>query len=323
MKNSNRDTARAPRPATTSMNDAQQETAGLLRGTGLGPRRSGHALIDGVLTMTDANLPLPFWNRAVLEAPMTETGTTLATLREFYDGGAGPFLLDSAWPTPDLRPHGFTLMGHPPLMLRAPDRPLPAPRPALRIDPRRHRPGRATWSTRSSTGTHADVPTVHDGAPVHAGRLRRRRLAPLRRLRRRPPGRRGVRPTPARSSSASRTSQPCPKHTGSRFGATITAATIATDLSKPAVLVASDLGRPVYGELGFAAIGARDAGSARVRPRSRRRARYAIAAGSPSVATSAASLRPPMNSESSPGDPLRTTGSPSVVTTRERRRESR
>jgi len=40
---------------------------------------------------------------------------------------------------------------------------------------------------------------------------------------------------------------------GRGFGLAITAATIAADLSKPAVLVASDLGRPVYEKLGFVA----------------------------------------------------------------------
>ena len=41
---------------------------------------------------------------------------------------------------------------------------------------------------------------------------------------------------------------------GRGFGLAITAATLATDPSKPAVLVASDLGRPIYERLGFGAI---------------------------------------------------------------------
>jgi hypothetical protein len=41
---------------------------------------------------------------------------------------------------------------------------------------------------------------------------------------------------------------------GRGYGRAITAATIAVDLSKPATLVASDLGRPIYEQLGFVAV---------------------------------------------------------------------
>jgi hypothetical protein len=41
---------------------------------------------------------------------------------------------------------------------------------------------------------------------------------------------------------------------GRGYGLAITAAAVAVDLSKPAVLIASDLGRPVYERLGFAAL---------------------------------------------------------------------
>ena len=41
---------------------------------------------------------------------------------------------------------------------------------------------------------------------------------------------------------------------GRGYGRAITAATIRVDLGKPATLVASDLGRPIYERLGFTAI---------------------------------------------------------------------
>lgn len=41
---------------------------------------------------------------------------------------------------------------------------------------------------------------------------------------------------------------------GRGFGVAITAATVAVDTTKPAVLVASDLGRPIYEKLGFQAM---------------------------------------------------------------------
>ena len=36
-----------------------------------------------------------------------------------------PYLLVNPWPTPDLREHGLTLIGHPPLMVRFPGMPPP------------------------------------------------------------------------------------------------------------------------------------------------------------------------------------------------------
>src|SRR5690242_2078208 len=102
-------------------NDFQQETAQsydeLARARG--DRRERRA---GVVTTTDSGLPLPFWNRAVLEQPILDASETVALLRKFYTAGV-PYLVDSAWPTPDLRGDGFQLMGHPPLMLRTTSEP--------------------------------------------------------------------------------------------------------------------------------------------------------------------------------------------------------
>ena len=41
---------------------------------------------------------------------------------------------------------------------------------------------------------------------------------------------------------------------GRGYGVAITAATIGVDLTKPATLVSSDLGRPIYEKLGFRAV---------------------------------------------------------------------
>ncbi len=91
--------------------------------------------IDGVATMVDAGSPLPFVNRVVLERPVDDHGPLLARIRAFYDEGPPtPFLLDSAWPTPDLSTSGFTRLGHPPLMMRPHGDPFPPPPPELRIE---------------------------------------------------------------------------------------------------------------------------------------------------------------------------------------------
>lgn len=75
------------------------------------------------LHLTDLGLPTPFANTAHLTRPLPDAAAPalVDTLRAFYasrDGG--PFLLMSAWRTPDLRDFGFAPVGHPPLMFRPP-----------------------------------------------------------------------------------------------------------------------------------------------------------------------------------------------------------
>src|SRR6478609_8997985 len=113
---------RSPR-ADHLLNDFVQECAESFRAFGVA-RGDRVERVEGVASLIDAGSPLPFSNRAVLEAPIDDTRTVLDHVRPFYDAGPPtPFLLDSAWPTPDLGPIGFTLMGHPPLMVRPPDTP--------------------------------------------------------------------------------------------------------------------------------------------------------------------------------------------------------
>ena len=83
----------------------------------------GRVLSDDSLGLeaTDLSLPTPFGNTAHLLAPMTEASTrpVVDQLHAFYSAvPGGPFMLFSPFPTPDLRGHGFVRVGHPPLMLR-------------------------------------------------------------------------------------------------------------------------------------------------------------------------------------------------------------
>jgi hypothetical protein len=235
-------------------NDFQQETArsylALARARGDAAER-----IEGVVCMTDASMALPFWNRAVLEQPITAADQIVPVLRAFYgDRSPHPFLFDSAWPTPDLRDHGFALMGHPPLMLRPTHLALPAPPSELRIvrvaDESDARDLERTLidgypapqlqpfqqvtmfepETFDAPGWHHFVGYLDD-RPVAAGScsvgeqlLRVENIATLAEVR------------------------------GRGFGLAITAATIGVDPTKPAALVASDLGRPIYEKLGFVAM---------------------------------------------------------------------
>jgi hypothetical protein len=209
--------------------------------------------LSGVVTMSDTGLPSPFWNRATLEQPITDAEQIVPLLRDFFGSEGPPFLLDSAWPTPDLRAHGFALMGHPPLMVRPPNPELPKPPPELRIE--RVGPAHAADLERTLidgypapplqpfeevqlfTPAAFEAPGWHhfagylDDEPVAAGScyvgdrlLRVENIAALDRVR------------------------------GRGYGRAITAATIGVDVSRPAVLIASDLGRPIYEKLGFGAI---------------------------------------------------------------------
>jgi len=65
--------------------------------------------------------PAGFFNGTTLLAPLGDhtVDPTMAAINDLYaESSPGEVLLFSAWPTPDLREHGWQLEGHPPLMLR-------------------------------------------------------------------------------------------------------------------------------------------------------------------------------------------------------------
>ena len=85
----------------------------------------------------DMSLAAPICNSATLLTPLTETGISDLTARldAFYGAahGAG-WILWSPWPTPDLTPLGYGVVGQPPIMVRAAGSP-PVPVPAgLRVE---------------------------------------------------------------------------------------------------------------------------------------------------------------------------------------------
>lgn len=81
----------------------------------------GRVLRDDTVVLADADSPGAYLNAAVLLAPLREhdRGDAIARMSEFFAAGSeGQWMLFSATPTPDLRPHGLQPVGHPPLMLR-------------------------------------------------------------------------------------------------------------------------------------------------------------------------------------------------------------
>ena len=236
------------------LNDFVQENAASYAafGTARGDRVDR---VERVATLVDADSPLPFGNRAVLERPIGDTRAVLDHVRPFYDvGPKTPFLLDSAWPTPNLGPIGFALMGHPPLMVRAPGEPFPPSPPELRIvrvdddrtaydyehalvygypAPQLQPMEKVTLVTPGALGAPGWQHFVGyvDDRPVASGSAY--------------VGDRLVRVDNVATLESAR---------GRGYGLALTATAAAADPSKPATLIASDLGRGVYERLGFVAM---------------------------------------------------------------------
>ncbi len=97
----------------------------------------GRTARDGALWLADAASPTPFMNAVTLTAPLNESDIEPLTRRldaffaERPDGGN--WLLWSGWPALDLERHGYGLWGHPPIMVREPGGEAPPPPPELRI----------------------------------------------------------------------------------------------------------------------------------------------------------------------------------------------
>jgi hypothetical protein len=191
-------------------------------------------------------------NPVVLMQPLTDPEEVLAEIGELIPPHV-PFLLVSAWPTPDLRRHGLGLVGHPPLMVRlpgpGPDAPAPGaevhevrgaedlavaerilvegyPMPELEpltpgdlLDPSLLGPDTRVWIAQWD-GEPAAVAAAHR----HAGVTLVEFVATL------------------------------PAVRGHGAGAAATWAATLCDPERPAVLIASDDGRPVYARMGYLAV---------------------------------------------------------------------
>jgi hypothetical protein len=207
-----------------------------------GPRWAGGRIGDrGALT-----------NPVILMQPLARPEEVLAEIGTLFPHHV-PYLLVSAWPTPDLRPHGLGLVGHPPLMVRfpgpGPDAPPPGidvrevrnaeelavaerilvegyPLPELEplapgdlLDPTLLRSTSRIWIARSD-GAPAAVAAAHH----HAGVTLVEFVATL------------------------------PAARGRGAGAAATWAATLSDPARPALLIASDDGRPVYERMGYFAV---------------------------------------------------------------------
>ena len=98
----------------------------------------GRVLRNDEFAAADLGRPAAMHNAATLLRPLPfdRPGPTLDAVEAFFDDGdQGEVYLWSAWPIPDLRPRGWVLEGHPPLLVRPPgNQPVPPTPPSLRLE---------------------------------------------------------------------------------------------------------------------------------------------------------------------------------------------
>ena len=206
------------------------------------------------LLFVDRGSPSEFGNVVVARRPLSggEWHRAAERLHAFYsEQDGGPFLVFSAWTTPDLTGLDFGRIGHPPLMLR-----VPAPVADRRIDGLEIRP--VTDAASAEQWERAFV----DGFPEPALQpLRPGSLLPERALD--APGWRHWtgylegRPVATASAYLAGTHvdveyiATVPSARGRGIGRAMTAHATLAAPELPAMLIASDPGRPVYERLGY------------------------------------------------------------------------
>jgi hypothetical protein len=209
------------------------------------------------VVMADSGRPVVFFNSATLMRPLSAE-TAAATLDEiaaFFAFGDpsrhGEALLVSAWPTGDLRSSGWNLMGHPPLhLLPAGATPRSAP---VDIDIQEVRDLEAlhAWERVAIEGYPLDaLAGVPPGSVTHESWLDEPRLRLW-------VGWEGKRPV---SVSAAWTEHgindvtlaaTVPDARGHGYGEALTWQAARADPALPAMLISSDVGRPIYERMGF------------------------------------------------------------------------
>lgn|SRR5690606_8936709 len=189
-------------------------------------------------------------NPVVLRQPLTDPGEVLAEIGTLFPPHV-PYLLVSAWPTPDLRAHGLGLVGHPPLMARLPGRGSAAqPPPAVEVR-EVHDAEELAVAERVLVEGYP-LPGVEPGDVLHPSLLRQDTRVWLAR----------VDGEPAAVAAAHQHAgvtiveyvATLPAARGRGAATAVTWAATLANPAQPAVLLASDEGRPVYEHLGYVAV---------------------------------------------------------------------
>jgi hypothetical protein len=201
------------------------------------------------VAMADLGRPGEFLNSATfLRPPLGRIDTVMDEIEAFFTSdGTGHIDLWSAWPTPDLGARGWDLQGHPPLMYRPAG--VEHALVAQRLEVREVVDGLDLAAFELAV-------KIGFGAPPDAPSLLDERVLDLPRL--------GfwcghldgeVVGTAAvcvsRGVNGVQMITTAPEFRGRGFGEAMTWKATTADPSAPAVLLASDLGRPVYERMGY------------------------------------------------------------------------
>jgi hypothetical protein len=217
----------------------------------------GHSRDLPEVRMADSGRPLAFFNCATLTQPLSPEGAsaTLAEIAAFFafadPSGLGEVLLVSAWPTGDLRPAGWNLMGHPPLhLLPTGAVPRSAP-PGLDVKEARDVAALQAWERVAIEGYPLDdLADAPPGSVASESWLEEPRLRLW-------VGWMGNRPVSASSAWTEHgitnvtLVATVPDARGRGYGEAITWHAARADPSLPSMLISSDIGRPIYERMGF------------------------------------------------------------------------
>lgn len=200
----------------------------------------------------DTGSPLVFDNAVMLRRPVSidELEEIIDTAHVFF-AGERPWLFVSAWPLPDLTTSGLSLMGHPPFMMRPAGAPIePTPEPAgveirevtaaemasfgATLEKGYGLPGasQSPWGDSRSLGTDMRAYIGYlDGEPVStAAAFLAHDVVDVEMV-------------------------SCLENCRGRgIGKAMTWAATLADPTRPAMLMASDPGRPVYERMGYFAV---------------------------------------------------------------------
>lgn len=220
----------------------------------------GRILRRDDLAAVDLGRPSFGGNVATLLAPLTPAAVAAvaSALADFYGfsngAGSGTAFLFSPWPTPDLRSHGWTLLGTEPLMLRPPGGVMPPPPTGLRIEEVRDEAGvRAFERTIVRAFSSPELEAYGPGAVFDPAILAdsRSRLWL---------GWEGAEPVSAASAFVAAGINDVtivgtvPEKRGHGYGAALTWQATLADPALPSLLLATEEGRRVYERLGYRAL---------------------------------------------------------------------
>ena len=197
----------------------------------------------------DHGLPTAFGNQAILLRPLTDATAADVTGR-LRDTFAGPHVVFSAWPTPDLRPYGYGLIGHPPFMVRPQGGSAPVRPPELKVTEATDAAAMETYERAFVEGYPVPELLAYERGRVFGARL-------LGGITRAWVGSVDGRPVAVSMAITSRgvvaveNVATLPDARGRGYGAAVTATAALSTPDLPAVLIASDDGRSVYERLGF------------------------------------------------------------------------